>query len=248
MMKRAAEALRRQDWTAISIEFVLVVVGVLLAFQISQWSAGRDEERIRKDSIGRLLRESEQDVAVLEDQHRFQKKFILENMRIAAENLNNPSPPEEIRQKMIDGISGSAVMPKPPAPDTVYNELIASGRFGAIGDTAMRDAVSNYASMMKYLLQGIDYARMGLSGGLGSAAIHPTYDPTSERYRRVEIDFKQFSTDRAAQDKFLTRLSLQRFNEGNTKETLEAARMMCAEVARVAGSTCQPRRMASTIE
>ena len=36
-MRRVADALRRQEWTTILIEFVLVIAGVLIALQLDQW-------------------------------------------------------------------------------------------------------------------------------------------------------------------------------------------------------------------
>ena len=240
MMKRAAEALRRQDWAAIVIEFLLVVTGVLFAFQISQWASGRDDRRIREESVERLLHEAEQDVAILQELVTDQKEQVLDKMLVAAANLRNPSPPAQIVDDFRAGIARSAVMPKPPAPDSVYQELIASGRFGATGDTRMRDAVSAYASAMKYLDQAIDYARMGTTRPLESDSIKVTYDPSSERHRRVDIDFSELAADQAVQNQFLARLSVQQFVIDNYGTALNAAKLMCQEVARVAGKPCRP--------
>lgn len=240
MMKRAAEALRRQDWAAIVIEFLLVVVGVLLAFQISQWASGRNDQRVREESVERLLHEAEQDVASLRDLVAHQKSPILANMTVTASNLRNPAPKPEIADDMRAGIGASSVLPKPIAPDSVYQELIASGRFGEIGDVKMRDAVSSYASMMKYLDQAIDYARQGTSRPWQSDAVHIAYDANAPRMRRVEVDFRKLAVDREAQDQFLGRLASQQFVVGNYEEALKAAEAMCREVARVAGKPCRP--------
>lgn len=40
-LRRIANALRRQDWAVISIEFVMVISGVLIALQLDQWSQRR---------------------------------------------------------------------------------------------------------------------------------------------------------------------------------------------------------------
>ena len=46
--RRIAQALRKQEWATILIEFVLVVVGILLALQLDQWND------IRKDNAREL--------------------------------------------------------------------------------------------------------------------------------------------------------------------------------------------------
>lgn len=240
MMKRAAEALKRQDWAAIIIEFLLVVIGVLLAFQISEWAAGREDRRVRAESVERLLHESEQDVARLRDIMTPSKTLLLPNMKIAAANLTNPNPTPKIAEIMRDSILGSAVLPKPDAPDTVYRELVASGRFGEIGDVRMRDAVSDYASALSYLNQAVDYARDGISRQWDGDTVHFAYGSATPGVRRVDVDFRKLSTNRTAQDQFIGRLGSQQFVINNYNNALLAAEVMCREVARVAGRPCQP--------
>jgi len=41
ILRRVIEHLRKQEWTAIGIDFVIVVVGVLVATEVSNWNAAR---------------------------------------------------------------------------------------------------------------------------------------------------------------------------------------------------------------
>ena len=41
ILRRVMEHLRKQEWTAIGIDFVIVVVGVLVATEVSNWNATR---------------------------------------------------------------------------------------------------------------------------------------------------------------------------------------------------------------
>jgi hypothetical protein len=40
LLRRLAENLKEQNWTAISIEFVLLVLGVFFGIQAQQWQSG----------------------------------------------------------------------------------------------------------------------------------------------------------------------------------------------------------------
>lgn len=42
ILRRLSEALKQQSWVAISIEFVLLVVGVFLGIQVANWNAERE--------------------------------------------------------------------------------------------------------------------------------------------------------------------------------------------------------------
>ena len=49
ILRRFSQALREQNWTAIVIEFVLLVVGVFLGIQVSNWNTER--ETMQKSAV-----------------------------------------------------------------------------------------------------------------------------------------------------------------------------------------------------
>lgn len=51
IFRRAIANLRAQDWTAISIEVVIVVIGVFLGMQVSNWN----DDRLEKQETNRML-------------------------------------------------------------------------------------------------------------------------------------------------------------------------------------------------
>lgn len=53
IFKRVAAKLRAQDWTAISIEIVIVCIGVFVGNEVSNWN----QARLQKDQTERLLRQ-----------------------------------------------------------------------------------------------------------------------------------------------------------------------------------------------
>lgn len=53
ILRRLTENLRAQNWTAIGIEFLIVVAGVFVGTQVSNWN----DERIQKAQTGRVLRD-----------------------------------------------------------------------------------------------------------------------------------------------------------------------------------------------
>ena len=239
ILQRLKAAFARQDWFAVAIECLLVVVGVLLGFQISEWASGRNERTVRREAIERLLHEAEQDVANLRELSTDHEQSVVAVMRRAAALMHNPTPTPAEAAVIRDAFARSRRLPKPFAPDSVYRELIASGRFGEIGDVAMRDAVSNFASSLAYLNQAIDYTRSTMTDELDGKVIKVRYNPASQRLSRTEVDFVRLAEDSQLQGTFLTRLSNQIFVVSNYAETLAAAEKMCREVARVARKPCR---------
>lgn len=55
LLGRIAHHLRTQNWTAIVIEFVVVVIGVFLAFQLNNWNEERVAAEKRASIIGAII-------------------------------------------------------------------------------------------------------------------------------------------------------------------------------------------------
>ena len=55
ILRRIAEHFRKQEWTAIAIDFVIVVVGVFLATQVTNWNDARLTHERARDVTTRLL-------------------------------------------------------------------------------------------------------------------------------------------------------------------------------------------------
>ena len=66
-MRRIADALRRQEWTTILIEFVLVIVGVLVALQLDQWKDALAENAEEKRLLTAVRDDVQQDILDLEN-------------------------------------------------------------------------------------------------------------------------------------------------------------------------------------
>ncbi len=71
ILRRIMQHVREQNWTAIAIEFVIVVVGVFLGIQIGNWNAERIDEQRRGQIVDAL-------VTNLSDAIGVQEKFIAE--------------------------------------------------------------------------------------------------------------------------------------------------------------------------
>lgn len=62
LLRRFLEHLRKQPWTAIAIEFLIVVLGVFVASQVTEWSAAQADRRLGREYTARLISDLEQDL------------------------------------------------------------------------------------------------------------------------------------------------------------------------------------------
>ena len=66
ILRRFAEALKQQNWAAIAIEFVLLVLGVFLGIQVANWNEARADRAAYEAALGRLGAEIDTNLAYLE--------------------------------------------------------------------------------------------------------------------------------------------------------------------------------------
>lgn len=55
LLRRISDHVKAQNWTAIAIDFVIVVVGVFIGIQVSNWNEGRQSENRTQSYYSRLI-------------------------------------------------------------------------------------------------------------------------------------------------------------------------------------------------
>src|SRR5688572_13394338 len=66
IMRRLAQSLRDQNWTTITIEFVLLVIGVFLGIQAANWNERRVEDARADAYLARIRGNLQTDAAAIQ--------------------------------------------------------------------------------------------------------------------------------------------------------------------------------------
>ena len=136
ILRRVIEHVRNQQWTAIGIDLVIVVVGVFIGLQVSNWNDDRATARRAAAFTERLrddLREEawgyEMQIGYYSDVHG--------NSRRALDALTAKAPlPDE--QLLIAAYRATQYNGNTRRRAT-YDELTSRGEIGLIGDGKLRD-------------------------------------------------------------------------------------------------------------
>jgi hypothetical protein len=241
ILRRLAQHLKDQNWTAITIEFVLLVLGVFLGMQVANWNDERHLEARRSAALARLHSESEAAIAYLErrigiiaGEAELRGELL---QRLSSNNWQDADPVQ--MAKALDTLQyAPAVAP----PRAVYDELISTGLYSEIGDPRLREAVSAYIAHIGWVERQIDYVRARLvarNDGRTFAGERPVFDPGGYRQTRRVYDFPALSAD----PEFVANAVLN--NETTvaqvqwTRDLLDKAKAMCAEISRIDGRPCK---------
>ena len=67
ILRRVIAHVRKQEWTAIAIDLVIVVLGVVIGIQVSNWNAARADRERAHGYLERIRDDLDADIAGLEN-------------------------------------------------------------------------------------------------------------------------------------------------------------------------------------
>jgi hypothetical protein len=163
LLRRVIKHVRDQNWFAVGIDFLIVVLGVLLAFQITVWNAERAERVRSQEYLSRISADLMVDIATLQRHREFWKQ-VAGHGQVAIRyaetgNTDGVTEWETLRSFLHASQSWQFAF-----VDSTYSELRSAGELGLIPDPELRSALADY-----YVLIA---ARRG---GLGPYHLLPNY-------------------------------------------------------------------------
>jgi len=223
------------------LDFLIVVVGVLIAFQITEWSEEREAENRRQAALVRLHGESELAVGYLREIVGMYDDFAVHRSEAIQRMIDNDWEGADL-DNMTTGITSAGILPSASPPRSVYDEVISTGQFSALGDPALRTAIPDYYGRLSFLQGQILYTR-SINEKFPDWQ-HPgiilTFVPGTPRERDYEIDFDLVSNDPDFIEGMIAGNNMMRAVAGWWRAVLEGAERMCEELGRATDQPCEP--------
>ncbi|MCY7354392.1 MAG: hypothetical protein LH470_04805 [Lysobacter sp.] len=142
ILRRLSQSLKEQNWTAIWIEFVLLVAGVFLGIQVANWNQAQADARLGRDYVKRLARDLNQDLASARAQSAYYAA-VLDSVRKTDELLREQDP--DPRELVINAYRATEITYIAPVRAT-WDQIVSSGHLGLLpGDTASSELARHYA-------------------------------------------------------------------------------------------------------
>ena len=154
LLRRIANAIRRQDWFTVAIEFILVVAGVLVALQVNTWNEDRQQAAIHAAYIERLHKDfTVIDQRIAEHFVTYQKTtdgadYILSLLRASDAEFATLEIDDAKIKTALSWIDSWRI--PPPVPAT-YSEMLAEGQLSKLQSQRLRDKLAEYAQFVTIL-------------------------------------------------------------------------------------------------
>ncbi|MDT8442536.1 MAG: hypothetical protein RQ723_12890 [Desulfuromonadales bacterium] len=225
ILRRVIEHVREQNWFAVSIDFLIVIVGVFIGIQVANWNDARrdrEAEALYLDRLQQELSEISPQAAASHASVRAELERVMEvrDYFLTGEGLDSFGG-EHCAAIVTSHIYAGTIF----YPPTI-KELISTGRIVLIQDHAIRTAILSFDQTNAELSQlrtDIQIDRMLL------ARAHPELiDAGLTDWEDAVCDFEAMSGDRAFLNDFLD--NMRRFSayvsdvEGRQSEVIESLR------------------------
>ncbi|WP_339748116.1 hypothetical protein [uncultured Maricaulis sp.] len=143
IFSRIIHHLKTQNWTAVAIEFVIVIAGVVLGFQVTAWNEER-QDRIQEGAyLARLHAEIVDAEAgrlgLLDNVTR-----RVDHASAVVEVIYDGRDPATLPDGACTSISRLGIFYLEGYALPTLDELLATGNLGIIGDDALRRALISY--------------------------------------------------------------------------------------------------------
>jgi hypothetical protein len=141
ILRRVREHVAHHNWFAVAIDLGIVVVGVFLGTQANNWNESRIAARQARQDLAMLVDDLQANRQNLDVHRRYYEWVREEGLKTLAAMDRPRSALGE--QFLVDAYQTSQLLPWEMKRNT-YEQIIASGSIGNIGDTAIRDHITNY--------------------------------------------------------------------------------------------------------
>ena len=146
LLRRVIEHVKAQNWTAVAIDFLIVVVGVFIGIQVSNWNDAR-AERVQESAILAQLHDEFSEIhEALTKQVSIRQGYVEDLERLVAALENTGPVPEEsdIKRALVAARSTG----RRPAESSAYLQLTANGDLARLTNEALKNALVRYHALL----------------------------------------------------------------------------------------------------
>lgn len=143
LLRRLSENLKSQSWIAVCLDLVIVVVGIFLGLQASQWFEHRQEISLEQSVLQRLHGEFEEISAEARSAFETHQDTVVA-LEVVRQSVIDGKLDSNQEALFLDGLRWAMSYDLGPNRSGTYIEILSSGHLRLLGDEDLRLALSLY--------------------------------------------------------------------------------------------------------
>jgi hypothetical protein len=142
-VKKLAHRLREHDWFAACVEVLIVIVGILIALQVSNWNQDRQQGQLAGEYARRLHGELQSDLRNITSTREFWEKVASYQAAASTHAETGVLADGSAWKTLLAYYQASQLRPF-ELEDTTFTELRAAGELRLLGDTDLSKDLADY--------------------------------------------------------------------------------------------------------
>jgi len=198
ILRRLANALRRQDWFAALIELLIVVVGIFIGLQVDDWNQQRIERRLVHSFLENLRSEVSNNVMAYRERiDSYQRTMDL--FESYFNHLADPSQPMPDVADLSAQLCRNGVMGHPQYDNSAYDEMVSTGFLRQIPDDQLRELLRKYRARQSAAMTAFSLQAPSVRDAFAKFEPFRTLEPLSGTNNgNCSFDFEGFEAHPAA--------------------------------------------------
>ena len=146
ILRRLATSIRKQDWFAVVIETLIVVMGVYLGIQLGNWNSDNVSARSERAVLEQLHEEVLIAQAVIGPGGPSHVENFTELVQLILRDIyegENNLPPNVL----CSAVAGSHLVLNPVGELSAVDQLIANGSLSSISDAGLRSSIASFHAL-----------------------------------------------------------------------------------------------------
>lgn len=143
ILRSVIQHVKKQEWTAIWIDLVIVVVGVFIGIQVANWNEARLEQQRAQGFLERLSGDLEQELVSIDKRLAYVGNSIAYGEKALEWAEDGVLAENTAWQTVLAFFQGSRILPYSPV-DSTYQEMRSAGELGLVRDASLRTALTEY--------------------------------------------------------------------------------------------------------
>ena len=159
LLRRITKHVTDQNWFAVFIDFLIVVMGVFIGIQVANWNAVSQDREAETVLLDRLISEYERNREIIFEDKETSEAALSGTQNLLAMIAPKPDASitdESFAQVFLDCLSNPGFIPNLG----VTNSLMASGNLSLIGDKRILSLLSQWRSDVEIISRWQDIERV----------------------------------------------------------------------------------------
>jgi hypothetical protein len=143
ILRRVAEHAKAQNWFAVALDFLIVVVGVFIGIEVANWNQARQDRNEERRYYGQLIVDLRTDVDTLSFAVKKAREFD-EAAELTLAGLSGEAAHRTSPGRMATAIHHAGFIYIPRTSRGTYDELISTGNLGLLRNSRLKTEIARY--------------------------------------------------------------------------------------------------------